>query len=189
MTSFFSSAPVHQVTEEAFLEIERGEGDSVEHRFTRQVHWLMECQANHLFVHGGRVLTRGDEEFSERSGFLSSVREALDEAPFKVDEFSISAESTLDLIVRVEIKSKPALLLSQVSPGHLNKDHRLEYMPIPDSWLQEDGVFDEIPQYTRLSQIKRVLLMNNIWSTKNSSEQNAELEREFFERWTVKEVV
>ncbi len=186
MTSFFTSAPVHQVTEEAFLEIERGQGDPIEHRFTRQVHWLLECESRHLFVHGGRVLSTVNEEFSERGGFLSSVKEALEEAEIQVEEYGITPESSLMLVVRVEIKCRPVLALSQVRPEHRNVDHRLEYMPIPDAWLQENGVFDEIPQYTRLSQTKQVLLMNNVWSSKNTLEMNTELAEQFFARWTVK---
>lgn len=186
MTSFFSSAPVYQVTQEAFLEIERGEGEPVEHRFTREVHWLMECESRHLFVHGGKVLSTGEEEFSERDGFLSSVKEALEEADTQADEYAITQDSSLMLVVRVEIKCRPVLALSQVRPERRNVDHRLEYMAIPDAWLQEDAVIDEIPQYTRLSQTKQILLMDNIWSSKNTVDENAELAELFFSRWSVK---
>jgi hypothetical protein len=183
MTNFYSSAPIHQVTDESFLELVPGEGDKVEHRFTRQVHWLVETDVKLLYVHGGRTVARGEANHNLRPGLIIAVKDALYEAEEQAQECSITKESSLTLLVRVEIKARPVLWLSHIEPeGQGNPSGKL-YMPIPESWLQDRGVYDEIPQYAQLNREKQVLLMDNIWSTQKSEAENESYTNEFFKRW------
>lgn len=179
MTTFFSKAPIHKVTDESFVELIKGDGDDGERRFTHKVHWLLESEARLLFVHGGKVVSTGDVEFSDRHGFLNSARDALEEAEIQAEDFSIEQGSTLKLIVRAEIKARPVL---KANP----EDRRPEYTAIPDSWLQEDGMYEDIPQYQRLGQIKQILEMGPIWSTEKSADENAASSQEFLNRWAPK---
>lgn len=179
MTTFFSKAPIHEVTDESFFELNDGEGDQAGRRFTRQVHWLLECEASLLFVHGGKVVSTGDVEFSDRHGFLNSARDALEEAEIQAEDFSVDQSSSLKLVVNVEIKARPVL---KANPD----DRRPEYMTIPDTWLQEDGMYEDIPQYKRLGQTRHILHMSKLWSTQNTTDENKALSQAFFDRWESK---
>lgn len=183
MINFHSAAPVHKITQEDFLELVPGEGEKVEHRFIRQVHWLLETDVKLLYVHGGRTVARGEENHNLRPGLIRAVQEALFEAEEQALECSITKESSLTLLVRVEIKCRPVLWMGHAKQGDLDTSEGRLYMPIPESWLQERGVFDDIPQYARLSREKQVLLMDNIWSSKNSEADNEAYTSEFVKRW------
>lgn len=186
MQVIYSRGLVDKTTSENFIEFAVIGGEKQKAEFTREVTWILESSTEFLYLHGRKVIKSG-AGYNDYYGYLTSIRGLEDAAGF-AKEFEITQESSLILIAKTTITSRAVLLTEDNKAENLNKPYMKDtaYTAIPPTWLQLTGMEDDIPQYASGTDFNRILLSKEIWSSKNSIEENAQLMDEFRKSWIEK---
>jgi hypothetical protein len=182
MQKIHSIGPVAEVTNETFVEFVTMGGERKPVEFQREVTWILESETEFLYVHGGLVIKHGPA-YHDYYGYLKSME--LEDAKALADEYSITQDSSLSLVAKTKILKVPVLETDEDKANNHAKHEGLRstYSQIPETWLQADGVIDDIAQYVRGNELKQVLVYQEVWSSEKGDEDNQKILEAFKLKW------
>ncbi|MBP5959856.1 hypothetical protein [Pseudomonas aeruginosa] len=181
MSPIRTCSPIAKRTTETFVDHVNIGGERQRVEFQREVIWLQESETQLLYVHGGKILTKGPCH-NDYYGYLTSLNPQELGALNLADHFSVDQQSALD------IQLVTTVFLIPVHESNENKEHnrtkpadyRDHYSYIPDGWRyerQSDG-HTIYPQPEREELGKEI-----VWSTQWSEEENLRKLEDFKRRW------
>lgn len=186
---FRTSCQIAERTTESFIEHIVVGGERKRMEYSKPVIWLQETETKLEFMHGGVML---DElgSCSDFYGYMSSLTARADEIKSILKQFSITQESSLELVLRAKLLRIP--VIETVNDAEYNRTkpmtYKSQFSHIPDTWRQEIPN----PDYHAVSNPQRfvwpplrakVIDEAIVWSSKDSDEQNAARVALLMQKW------
>lgn len=165
-----TKGPIYKISDEDLLQFVEVGGVRQPLGFVKKLVWVAESSTEMEYIHGDKILKKG-AFCNDYYGFLTSMdyKEAYDFA----ESYSITRESSLNLVCRTVIKLTPYLETDEHKAHNTGKraGERRHFDQLPNEWLQklsgEEGY--------RTMREPVVLASEISWSSKNTPEENLAL--------------
>lgn len=195
--TFNTGCPVVRESNEVFVQhVTVGtERRRLEH--TQRILWIAESEAQMQFLHGGAELKTGST-FNDFYGFCTSFQRLEDDLAALCQRYSITADSTLELIVLATLFHTPAIETEEdkrenaMRASKYNGRHKRQYTSVPDDWRQmipnpNFGKDGDTQEFYWPSLKPRIITSAVAWSSKNTPEENARVAANLIKEWSEKQ--
>lgn len=134
--------------------------------------WVREMQAVITYIHGGRVLKQ-ESLHSDYYGFMTAANDLIeDDLPILQRAFEVSADSSLEITVRLALEDTPTL-------GYVETEwSKRKYQAIGGGVFVAGDISDET-DFFAISWEEKIALqpiihsVADVWSTKRTDKENA----------------
>jgi hypothetical protein len=161
--------------------------------FEADISWVREAGAKVFFEHGGQVLKEGSG-FCDVGRFMTCLDSAMEEGSRLCRRYSITAESTLAVLVEATITEIP--ILRSREPPMRAIFGRFEHERVPKDWLRNEPEAIKAWLEWQADQAKpfpegglprlegQEIAVERIWRSPRSQADNDRAVAEFRRRWT-----
>lgn len=190
MTSETTRCPVVRRNVETFHQSLTVGGEHKMQSFERPVLWVQESSTDVVYLHGGKVLKKG-EDYSDYYGYLTSFRNRDDDhdKTSSANHFDINQDSTLEMQLITRIMQMPMIETDDdrtfnARAAEQDKKTR-QFTRIPDDWRKEMPC-EHSPTGKYYPRLEPVLVVESVtWSSKRSAAENEAFALAFIEEWSI----
>ena len=174
---FRTSCPIVKREIQTFSQSVNVGGESKRIEFEKEIVWIQESESQLLYKHGEKVIKEGSTD-SDYYGYLTSPTIDRPTPAEQAKYYSITTESSLELVVMTTVLMRPAIENSEdaaVNKNNTLNNYKVQLSEVPSNWMKAD-----------CSNLESITLAAEVtWSSKNTAQQNSELLAEFIKRWTL----
>lgn len=190
MTYETTRCPVVRRNVETFHQSSTIGGEHKMQAFERPVLWVQESSTQVVYLHGGKILMKG-EDYSDYFGYLTSFRNRDDDydKTSSASHYDITQDSTLEMQLITRIVQVPMIETNddRAYNARAAEQDKLtrQFSRIPEEWRKEMPCEDS-PTRKYYPRLEPVLVVESVmWTSKRSAAENEAFALAFINEWSV----